>query len=51
MIDYLALYEKMHENNIMLTFKGEVSVDLVNSVLKIIEDRFSRMSSKSMQSH
>jgi hypothetical protein len=43
MIDYLALYEKMHENNIMLTFKGEVSVDLVNSVLKIIEDRLDRI--------
>jgi hypothetical protein len=43
MIDYLALYERMHENNIMLTFKGEVTVDLVNSVLKIIEDRLDRI--------
>lgn len=42
-IDYLALYEKMRENNIMLTFKGEVTVDLVNSVLKIIEDRLDRI--------
>lgn len=42
MIDYLSIYEKMRENNIMLTFKGEVSSDLVNSVLKIIEDRLDR---------
>ncbi len=43
MVDYLALYEKMHDNNIMLTFKGEVSFDLVNSILKIIEDRLEKI--------
>jgi hypothetical protein len=39
MIDYLSIYEKMHDNNIMLTFKGEVTFDLINSMLKIIESR------------
>jgi hypothetical protein len=39
MMDYLSLYEKMHDNNIMLTFKGEVNTDLVNSILQIIESR------------
>jgi len=39
MIDYLALYDKMRDNNIMLTFKGEVSFELINSVLKIMEER------------
>jgi hypothetical protein len=29
----------MHDNNIMLTFKGEVTFDLINSMLKIIESR------------
>lgn len=43
MVDYLALYEKMHDNNIMLTFKGEVTFDLVNSLLRIIEERLERI--------
>ena len=42
MLDLLGLYETMHDNNIMLSFKGEVTFDLVNSVLKIIEDRLNR---------
>jgi hypothetical protein len=43
MIDYHALYERMHDNNIMLAFKGEVTFDLVNSVLKIMEDRLDKI--------
>ncbi|MEY5048007.1 MAG: hypothetical protein RLZZ175_1366 [Bacteroidota bacterium] len=43
MSNYHTLYEKMHDNNIMLTFKGEVSFDLVNSVLKIMEERLDRI--------
>ena len=43
MIDYLNLYERMHDNNIMLAFKGEVSFDLVNSVLKIMEERLDKV--------
>lgn len=38
-MDYLQLYERMHDNNIMLTFRGEVTFDLVDSMLKIIESR------------
>ena len=33
----------MQDNNIMLSFKGEVSFDLVKSVLDIIEGRLERM--------
>jgi tetrahydromethanopterin S-methyltransferase subunit G len=43
MVDYLAVYEKMQDNNIMLTFKGEVTFDLVNSILKIIENRLEKI--------
>jgi len=43
MVDYLNLYERMHDNNIMLAFKGEVSFDLVNSILKIMEDRLDKV--------
>jgi hypothetical protein len=42
MIDLLEQYERMHDNNIMLSFKGEVTFDLVNSILKIIEERLNR---------
>ena len=51
MIDYLALYDKMRENNIMLTFKGEVSFDLINSVLKIMEDRLDKIEIISIQAN
>ncbi|MFL5731249.1 MAG: SiaB family protein kinase [Cytophagaceae bacterium] len=42
MIDLLEQYERMHDNNIMLSFKGEVTFDLVNSILKIIEERLNK---------
>jgi hypothetical protein len=42
MIDLLEQYESMHDNNIMLSFKGEVTFDLVNSILKILEERLNR---------
>ncbi len=42
MINYLQLYERMHDNKIMLTFKGEVTYELVNSILKIIENRLDK---------
>jgi hypothetical protein len=42
MLDLFGLYEKMHDNNIMLSFKGEVTFDLVNSVLKIMEEKLNR---------
>ncbi len=39
MLDIYKLYENMEDNNIMLSFKGEVSFGLINSVLGIIEDK------------
>lgn len=42
MIDLFSLYERMHDNNIMLSFKGEVTFDLVNSILKVIESRLEK---------
>jgi hypothetical protein len=43
MTDIFKLYEQMQDNNIMLSFKGEVSFDLVKSVLDIIEGRLERI--------
>lgn len=43
MIDLYSLYERMHDNNIMLSFKGEVTFDLIDSILKIIESRLDKM--------
>ncbi len=33
----------MHDNNIMLTFKGEVTFDLIDSILKIMEGRLEQL--------
>lgn len=43
MVDVYRLYERMQDNNIMLSFKGEVSFDLVKSVLDIIEGRLEKI--------
>jgi len=43
MIDLYSLYERMHDNNIMLSFKGEVTFDLIDSILKIIEGRLEKL--------
>ena len=43
MVDVYKLYERMQDNNIMLSFKGEVSFDLVKSVLDIIEGRLEKI--------
>ena len=43
MIDLYALYQRMHDNNIMLTFKGEVTFDLIDSILKIMEGRLEQL--------
>lgn len=43
MIDLHTLYDRMHDNNIMLSFKGEVTFDLIDSLLKIIEERLSKV--------
>ncbi|MCP4520139.1 MAG: hypothetical protein GY827_00315 [Cytophagales bacterium] len=43
MVDVYRLYERMQDNNIMLSFKGEVSFDLVKSVLDILEGRLEKI--------
>lgn len=43
MVDVYRLYERMQDNNIMLSFKGEVSFDLVRSVLDILEGRLEKI--------
>ena len=47
MIDLYALYQRMHDNNIMLTFKGEVTFDLIDSILKIMEGRLEQLEDSS----
>lgn len=39
MIDYLDIHRKMLPNSISLAFKGNVTFDLVDSLLKIIADK------------
>ena len=39
MIDTFDFYDKMERSNIMLSFKGEITSDLLTSILKIIESK------------
>lgn len=39
MKNYYSLYEEMSDNNMMLSFKGEVNFEQVNNLLKMLEDR------------
>lgn len=39
MKNYYSLYEEMTDNNLMLSFKGEVNFEQVNNLLKMLEDR------------
>lgn len=43
MIDIFQQFERLHDNNIMLSFKGEVTFDLVKSILDIIEGRLEQI--------
>lgn len=45
MVDLHSLYDRMEENNIMLSFKGEVTFDLIDSLLKVIEHRLDAIES------
>ncbi len=45
MVDVYRLYERMQDNNVMLSFKGEVSFDLVKSLLDVMEDRLESIES------
>lgn len=39
MLDIYNFYERMEEDNVMLSFKGEVTADLLTSILSIVETR------------
>jgi hypothetical protein len=43
MIDALQLYENLKDSDVLLSYKGEVSFDLVNSFLEIVEQRLDRV--------
>lgn len=43
MIDIYDFYTKMQQNNIMLSFKGEITSDLLTSILHITESKLDRM--------
>ena len=43
MIDIYDFYNKMQRNNIMLSFKGEISSELLTSILHITESKLDRM--------
>jgi hypothetical protein len=37
MLDIYGFYDKMEQNNIMLSFKGDITSDLLSSILQIME--------------
>ncbi len=43
MIDIFDLYNKMEVNNIMLSFKGDITSELMTSILHIMESRLDNM--------
>jgi hypothetical protein len=43
MIDIYDLYNKMECNNIMLSFKGDITSELMTSILQIMESRLENM--------
>ena len=43
MIDVFDFYDKMERNNIMLSFKGNITSDLLTSILQIIESKLDTM--------
>lgn len=43
MVDIYDFYDKMERNNIMLSFKGEITSELLTSILQIIESKLDTM--------
>jgi len=43
MIDAYNIYEKMEKNNILLSFKGDITSDLLTSILQIMENKMDYM--------
>jgi len=46
MLDVIDFYDKMERNNILLSFKGEITSELVSSVLAIIEAKLEETDEK-----
>ena len=43
MVDALQVYEELKDSEVLLSYKGEVSFELVNSFLEIVEQRLDRI--------
>lgn len=43
MMDAYNIYEKMEKNNILLSFKGDITSDLLTSILQIMENKMDYM--------
>ena len=43
MTDAYSIYEKMERNNILLSFKGDITSDLLTSILQIMENKMEYM--------
>src|SRR6201987_2466828 len=39
MLDLFDFYDKMEKNNILLSFKGDITSDLLTSILQIMENK------------
>lgn len=42
-MDIFDIYDKMERNNILLSFKGEITSDLLTSILQIMENKMENM--------
>jgi tetratricopeptide (TPR) repeat protein len=43
MVDVFDIYNKMERNNILLSFKGEITSDLLTSILQVMENKMENM--------
>lgn len=43
MVDIFDFYDKMERNNIMLSFKGDITSELLTSILQIMENKLDNM--------
>ncbi|MBS1635289.1 MAG: SiaB family protein kinase [Bacteroidetes bacterium] len=43
MIDAFNIYDKMEKNNILLSFKGDITSELLTSILQIMENKLDNM--------
>ncbi len=43
MVDAFSIYDKMERNNILLSFKGDVTSELLTSILQIMENKMDNM--------